>query len=211
MAIQKHANGGLRKNAGDLTPALAKKIVLAVRKTPLSLRAAANAVGIQPSELRYIIHRGAIPGADPLWEDTSVRCRELISAAEARNFRRLEKAAAGGLVVERTLKPDPDLPADPPKVVEVREKVIPANVSAQVEIQRQIEKDVWQVDATAEDAPLVYMDMFARPDELPQAILDALLANGWTHPALTSTRPADLQAPSCMPPVLDGVFEEPKR
>lgn len=209
MAIQKRANGGLRKNAGDLTPDLAKRIVAAVRKTPLSLKSAAGAVGIQPSELKYIMHRGAIPGADPLWEDTSVRCRELISAAEARNFRRLEKAAAGGtfaetktepLVIEGVIVPGTEK-------VTTTVKLVPANVSAQVEIQRQVEKDVWQVEATADDAPLVYMDMFSRPDELPAAILDALIANGWTHPQLTSTKPA---AALGIPPVLDGVFEEPQ-
>lgn len=188
MAIQKRANGGLRKNAGDLTPELAKRIVAAVKRTPLSLNAAAKAVAIHPSELRYIVKRGSLPGADPLWVDTSVHIRELIAAAEARNFRRLEKAATGGTVVERVLRPDPDVPGAEPRLVEVKEKVIPANVSAQSEIQRMIEADVWKVDPGAEDAPIVYMDLFSRPNELPPEILEALVANGWSHAALSVQR-----------------------
>jgi hypothetical protein len=201
VAIQKFANGGLRKNAGDLTPELAKRIVAAVRKTPLSLNAAAKAVAIHPSELRYIVKRGSLPGADPLWVDTSVRIRELIAAAEARNFRRLERAATGGVVAERVLRPDPDVPGAEPRLVEIKEKVVPANVSAQSEIQRMIEADPWKVDPGAEDAPIVYMDLFSRPNELPPEILEDLLANGWTHATL-SNQQLGLQAGGEQQPAL---------
>lgn len=193
MAIQKHANGGLRKNAGDLTPDLARRIVLAVRRTPLSLKSAAQAVAIHPSELRYIIKRGSLPGADPLWEDTSVRCREAIAAAEARNFRRLERAATGGTFEEVKTEEGggpPELDgldmvegSRKPKVTKTV-KLVPANVSAQSEIQRMIEKDSWQIEPGADDAPVVYMDLFSRPNDLPPEILQALLANGWQHAAL---------------------------
>ncbi len=195
MAIQKHANGGLRKNAGDLTPDLAKRIVAAVKRTPLSLGSAAKAVAIHPSELRYVIKRGSLPGADPLWVDTSVRCRELIAAAEARNFRRLERAATGGTFEEVKTEEggvkveldglDQVANALPPKVTKTV-KLVPANVSAQAEIQRLIEKDTWQVDPGADDAPIVYMDLFSRPNDLPPEILQALIANGWTHAALSN-------------------------
>lgn len=195
MAIQKHANGGLRKNAGDLTPDLAKRIVAAVKRTPLSLGSAAKAVAIHPSELRYVIKRGSLPGADPLWEDTSVRCRELIAAAEARNFRRLEASATGGTFEEVKTEEggvkveldglDQVANALPPKVTKTV-KLVPANVSAQAEIQRLIEKDTWQVDPGADDAPIVYMDLFSRPNDLPPEILQALIANGWTHAALSN-------------------------
>jgi hypothetical protein len=196
MPIQMRANGGLRRNAGDLDPALAQRIVAAVRKTPFSLKAAAQAVGMIPKELRYIIKRGSIAGADPLWEDTSVRCREIIALAEARNFRRLERAATGGMVVERMFEPDPALPAaDPPKLVQVKEKVIPASVSAQAELQRLIEKDTWQVEPGEEDLPLVYMDLFSKPDELPPEILQALILNGWSHPQLKKSLCGDLAQP----------------
>lgn len=184
MAIQLRSNGGVRKNAGDLTPELAKRIVAAVRRTPLSLAAAAKAVAIHPKELRYIVKRGSLPGADPLWEDTSVRCREIIAAAEARNFRRLEAAARGGVEVEETHEVDPNLPTEPPKLVSRKVKVRPANVSAQCEIQRMVEADPWKVDPGDEDAPIVYMDLFSRPAELPPEILQALLLNGWTHASL---------------------------
>jgi hypothetical protein len=190
VAIQRHSNGGLRKNAGDLTPELARRIVAAVRKTPLSKASAARAVGMHQAELRYIITRGSLPGADPLWADTSVRCRELIAAAEAKNYRRLEKAAAGGVVQERVFRPDPDLPDAEPKLVEIRERVVPANVSAQTEIQRQIEKDTWRVEPGPEDAPIVYMDLFSRPLEMPPEILQALLDNGWVHPSLHPAAPS---------------------
>lgn len=195
MAIQKHANGGLRKNAGDLTPDLAKRIVAAVKRTPLSLPSAAKAVAIHPSELRYIIKRGSLPGADPLWEDTSVRCRELIALAEARNFRRLEKAATGGTFEEVKTEEGGTAPAldgldvtiqpTAPKVTKTV-KLVPANVSAQGEIQRMIEKDTWQVDPGADDSPIIYMDLFSRPNDLPPEILQALIANGWTHAALSN-------------------------
>lgn len=187
--IQKKSNGGMRKNAGDLNPALAGRIVAAVRRTPLSLSSAAKAVAIHPSELRYIIKRGSLPGADPLWEDTSVRCRELIAAAEGRNFRRLEKAATGGTFEEVKTEEGGTPALDGLELVEAKPKVtktvklVPANVSAQSEIQRMIEKDAWQVDPGAEDAPIVYMDLFSRPNDLPPEILQALIANGWTHAA----------------------------
>ncbi len=182
MTIQLRGNGGLRKNAGDLTPALAKRIVAAVRKTPLSLKAAAQSVGMIPKELRYIIRRGSIAGADPLWEDTSVRCRELIAAAEARNFRRLERAATGGTFKE--VKTDDNGGLGVPPTITETVKLVPANVTAQTELQRLIEKDTWQVEPGDEDLPLIYMDLFSKPDELPAEILEALLLNGWRHPAL---------------------------
>lgn len=194
MAIAKRANGGLRKNAGDLTPDLARRIVAAVKRTPLSLPSAAKAVAIHPSELRYIIKRGSLPGADPLWEDTSVRCRELIAAAEGRNFRRLERAATGGTFEEVKTEEGGtpvldglDEAPTKPKVTKTI-KLVPANVSAQAEIQRLIEKDTWQVDPGADDAPIVYMDLFSRPNDLPPEILQALIANGWTHAALSDPR-----------------------
>lgn len=185
MPIQKRANGGLRKNAGDLNPDLAKRILAAVKRTPLSLKSAAYAVGIQPAELRYIIRRGSLPGADPLWEDTSVKVRELIAAAEARNFRRLEKAASGGVFEEVKTDDQGGVEGIPPNTVKTV-KLVPANVSAQTEIQRLIEKDAWQVEPTAEDAPIVYMDLFSRPADLPPEILQALILNGWTHAALSN-------------------------
>lgn len=183
--IQMKANGGLRKNAGDLTPDLAKRILAAVKRTPLSLKAAANAVGIQPAELRYIVKRGSLPGADPLWEDTSVKVRELIALAEARNFRRLEKAASGGTFEEVKTDDNGGVEGIPPNVVKTV-KLVPANVSAQTEIQRLVEKDAWQIEPGAEDAPIVYMDLFSRPNDLPPEILQALILNGWSHAALSN-------------------------
>lgn len=174
-AIQRYANGGLRKNAGDLNQQLADRIVKAVRKTPLSLRAAAYAVGMVQQDLRYIIKRGSLPGADPLWADTSRRIRGLIARAEAKNFARLQAAADGGTFKE--------VQTEGERVSETV-KLVPANVRAQQEIQRQIEKDTWQVDPHPDDAPIVYMALFSRPLELPADILEALIANGWHHAAL---------------------------
>ena len=101
-----------------------------------------------------MIKRGSLPGADPLWEDTSRKVRALIAAAEARNFARLETAADG------------------------------SSVPAMVEVQRQLEKDTWNIDPTPEDAPIVYDALFSRPLELPREILEALIKNGWHHASL---------------------------
>jgi hypothetical protein len=191
MALQRRANGGVRKNAGDLTPALAKSIIAAVRKTPLSLKASANACGLVVQDLRYMIKRGSLPGADPLWEDTSRRVRELIAAAEARNFARLEAAADGGtfeeVKVERPNLPSVEGEPDAASVLGSTTrtiKLVPAAVKAQCEIQRLIEKDSWAIDPQPEDAPIVYMALFSRPLELPTDILQALIQNGWHHAAL---------------------------
>lgn len=180
VSIQRKANGGLYKNAGDLTPELAERVVKAVKKTPLSLKSAAYAIGIIPAELRYIIRRGSLPGADPLWVDVSVRCRRLIAAAEARNFKRLEAAAQGGQFEEKTYSHD--LPE--PTLKETKVKVQPASVSAQAEIQRLIEADTWQIEPGPDDAPIVYMDLFSDPAKIPPDILNALVANGWKHDLL---------------------------
>lgn len=203
MPIQKHANGGLRKNAGDLTPALAKRIIAAVRKTPTGLKAAAYAVGIQPAELRYIIKRGSLPGADPLWEDTSVRCRELIASAEARNFRRLERAASGGTFEEIKTDDQGGVEGIPPNTVKTV-KLVPANVTAQTEIQRLIEKDDWKIEPGVEDAPIVYMDLFSRPADLPPEILQALISNGWSHAALSNPSLSDGETRQLQPGAVDA-------
>ncbi|HEX4992029.1 MAG TPA: hypothetical protein VFV45_02250, partial [Rubrobacteraceae bacterium] len=115
--------------------------------------------------------------------------------AEGRNFRRLERAATGGTFEEVKTEEggvkveldglDQVANALPPKVTKTV-KLVPANVSAQTEIQRLIEKDTWQVDPGAEDAPIIYMDLFSRPNDLPPEILQALIANGWSHAALSN-------------------------
>jgi len=187
MALQRRANGGLRKNAGDLTPALAKRIVAAVRKTPLSLKSAAYACGLIPQDLHYMIKRGSLPGADPLWEDTSRRVRELIAEAEAKNYARLCVAADGGTFEEvqteehgtqrefRGVDPPEDV-EKPPRTTRTI-KLVPANVAAQKEIQRLVEKDSWNVDPKPEDAPLVYAALFSNPEALPAELQDALRQN----------------------------------
>ena len=214
MALQRRANGGVRKNAGDLTPALAKSIVAAVRKTPLSLKSAAYACGLVVQDLRYMIKRGSLPGADPLWEDTSRRVRELIAAAEARNFARLEAAADGGTFEEVKVE-RPNLPSVEGQDAESSVlgsttrtvKLVPAQVKAQCEIQRLIEKDDWKIDPTPEDAPIVYMALFSRPLELPPDILNALIQNGWHHAALDNP---GLRLPEAgeFEPQADGTLDE---
>jgi hypothetical protein len=184
MALQRRANGGLRKNAGDLTPALAKRIVSAVRKTPLSLKSAAYACGLITQDLHYMIKRGSLPGADPLWEDTSRRVRELIAEAEAKNYARLCAAADGGTFEEVKVEipniQDTEGNLEASSVLGTTSrtvKLVPANVAAQKEIQRLVEKDSWNVDPKPEDAPLVYAALFSNPEALPAELQDALRQN----------------------------------
>ncbi len=187
-ALARRANGGSRKNTGDLTPARAKRIVNAVRRTPLSLKSAAYAAGEIVQDLRYIIKRGSLPGADPLWAETSDKVRELIAAAEARNFARLEAAAEGGtfeeIRVERPNLPSVEGEADAESSVlgttTRTVKLVPAAVRAQVEIQRMVERDTWGIDPTPEDAPIVYAALFSDPESLPSELQDALRLNAAT-------------------------------